>query len=708
MLDVHRFIAHRSALASAVTLALSGFAVSASAQQPMLEEVVVTAQKRAESLQDVPIAITAFGAEDIQRLNSANLSDLQYSTPNLTISPQNRSNLRLGLRGVSDSSRNPGYDNRVSVYVDGIFVGRSAASNQATLDLERIEVLRGPQGTLFGKNTVAGAISLTTSKPENEFGGFVRAEVGNYGRQAITAKIEGGLGSEQLSGKLLINDTQRDGHVDNLFDGTELNGLDDRSIRAQLRWQGESTEINLAYDQDERKAQFHGREAVNDRAAPPIYQVSFNAGSLQDQETRGISLIIDHELSSGMTLSSLTAYRETEFQNSADEDYSPLDISSSALNEDSDHWTQEFRLLSAENESYDWVVGAFFLDQTNESTSVAYGGALFPNPNTSVSVPATVDVTAWALYAHGNYRFSPQWELTAGIRYTSEDKDVAFESIDTTGLFTSGSYDDSLSATDLSPMVGLNWFASDDVMFYAKYARGFKSGGWNVDFVRTFEQLAFDDEQVDSYELGMKSDFWDGRGRLNVTAYLSDYTDFQVFQFVPLSNGGTVLTLTNAGEVTAQGFEVDLNIAATNWLTLWATYGYTDATFDRFEDAGGPGVDYDGNVLPDAPENAWSLGMEVNTPIGDNLEFIGSLDYAWRDDFYTNGNNSAATFVEAYDIVNGRMGVRTTDGTWEAFVWGRNLADSNDAIYASRAFLGINRQTYLDPRMYGVNVTYNF
>lgn len=697
-----------SALTAATSAAIALTSHLAQAQTPMLEEVVVTAQKRSESLQDVPIAITAFGSEDIQRLNAANLSDLQYSTPSLTISPQNRTNLRLGIRGVSDSSRNPGYDNRVSVYVDGIFVGRSAASNQATLDLERVEVLRGPQGTLFGKNTVAGAISLTTKKPENTFSGFVRGELGNYNRQAITAKVEGGLGSESLSGKLLLNTTQRDGHVDNLFDGSELNGLDDQSVRAQLRWQGDATEINIAYDQDQRNAEFHGREAVNDVPAPKRYEVAFDAGSLQDQETRGLSLIIDHEFTNGMALSSLTAYRETEFQNSADEDYSPLDVSSSALNEDSDHWTQELRLLSAQNETFDWVLGAFFLDQTNTSTSSAFGGALFPNPNTRVDVPATVDVTAWALYAHGNYRLTDSLELTAGVRFTDEEKDVRFVSTDTTGLFINGVYEDSLSATDVSPMAGLNWHASDGIMVYAKYARGFKSGGWNVDFLRTFEQISFGDEQVDSYEIGLKSDFWDGRARFNIAGYLADYTDFQVFQFVPLANGGTVLTLTNAGEVTAQGIEVDVNVAATDWLTLWATYGYTDATFDSFEDAGGPGVDYDGNALPDAPENAWSLGAEVVTAVAANLELVASLDYSYRDDFFTNANNAPNTAVEAYDIINGRVGLRTGDGRWEGYLWGRNLADSDAAIYASRAFLGINRQTYLDPLMYGANLTYNF
>jgi iron complex outermembrane receptor protein len=612
----------------------------------------------------------------------------------------------VGLRGVSDFSRNPGYDNRVSVYVDGIFAGRSAASNQATLDLERVEVLRGPQGTLFGKNTVAGAISLTSKKPDEELRGFIQGKVGNYGYTSVTGMLNGAL-SERLFAKVMVNDTQRDGHVDNLFDNSELNGLDDQSLRLQLRWQGDSTDINFALDRDKRGAPFHGREAANDRAAPQIYEVSFNAPSLQDIDLLGVSLTVDHELANGMTLSSLTGYRDTEFQNSADEDYSPLDVATSALNETSDHVTQEFRLISAPNDRYDYVAGVFYFDQSNDATSSATGGQFFPRPFTGVSVPATVDVTSWAAYFHGNYRISDSLELTGGLRYTWEQKEVDFVITDTTGLFTNGSYQDDRDVTDLSPKIGLNYFASDSTMLYANYARGFKSGGWNVDFISTFEQIAFDDEQVDSYEIGLKTDFWGGRGRFNTALFLAEYSDFQVFQFVPLSNGGTISTITNAGEVTSQGIEVDLNIALSDALTVWATYGYTDASFDSFKDGGGPGVDYDGNSLPDAPENTFSLGVEGRYPIASG-EWVFSFDYNYRDSFFTNPDNAAVSAVDSYDLVNGRIGYEAEGARWSAFIWGRNLADSSDAIYASRAFLGIGREVYLEPRMYGLTLQYNF
>jgi len=696
-----------------ITAALAAFVASVpvAAQQadgPTIEEIVVTAQKREQSLQDVPIAITAFGEGDLERLNAYRLSDLQYSTPNLTISPQNRSNLRVGLRGVSDFSRNPGYDNRVSVYVDGVYVGRSAASNQAALDIERVEVLRGPQGTLFGKNTVAGAINLTTSKPQGEFASFVELEAGNDSLYAVTGMLNGALVEDKLFAKAVINTTQRDGYVTNLFNGEDLNGLDDTGGRLQLRWLGEATEVNFAIESMKSDALFHGREAVPDPAAPAIYEVNFDVESLQEIDLFGASVTVDHEFANGYTLTSISGYRDTEFQNQADEDYAPLDISSSAIGEQSDHFSQEFRLASPADERYDYVVGLYYFDQTNDSTTSARGGALFPVPNSAVTVPATVDVNSWAVFFHGSYQLTDKLQLTGGLRYTYEEKEVDFTITDTTGLFTNGSFQDDRDADDLSPKIGLNYFLNDEVMFYGSYSKGFKSGGWNVDFLRTFEQIAFDDEEVDSYEAGVKSTLGDGRLRLNAAVYRMEYTDFQVFQFVPLSTGGTILTLTNAGEVTSQGLELDANWALSNAFTLWANFGYTDAEFDSFKDGGGPGVDYDDNKLPDAPETTYGLGIEGRFPVGPGGELVAQLDYSYRDDFFTNPNNEPVNEVDSYTLWNGRVGYESLDGTWSVYAWGRNLADSDDEIYKSVAFLGINRAVYQEPRMYGVTFRYNF
>ena len=698
----------KSFLALAVSTLIGNLAYAEGLQ---LEEVVVTAQKRAQSLQDVPIAISAFTSSDLDRINTATLADLQYATPNLTVSPNGRSNSSIGIRGVSDFSRNPGYDNRVGVYVDGLFVGRSAAANQATLDLERIEVLRGPQGTLFGKNTVAGAISLTTKAPTDEVYGFVKAEIGNYSRQSVTAMLNTPL-SDNLFAKVMVNDTQRDGHVKNLFTGDDLNGLDDQSIRVQLRYQNETTNATLSVDRDERKAPFHGREVlVNSPAyAPNPYEVRFDEPQRQDIELEGFSLVVNHELNNGMTFSSLTGYRKTDFKNNAEEDYtdsqvitSPYSRVTSALGEVSEHTSQEFRWVSAGSDTLDYTMGLYYFDQTNESDSSAalLGGVV------GVSVPAKVDVNSYAAYLHGNVQLSEKLQFTGGVRYTYEKKDVVFDITDTTGMFLNASYTDDFSTDDISPKLGLNYFVSDDTMLYASYGRGFKSGGWNVDFVSTLEQLAFGDELVNSAELGIKTTLWDGRARVNVAYFDAQYDDFQVRQFVELSNGGTVATLTNAGEVSSSGVEADIEVLLSDYLTLWATYGYTDSAFDSFKNGGGAGIDFDGNKLADAPETTYSIALEARLPVTGG-EVVAQLDYNYRDDFYTNPNNAAINTVESYDLSNARVGYEPSSGIWSVHAWVKNLTDNDDIIYASRSFLGLPRGTYMEPRMTGLTLRYNF
>lgn len=696
----------------AATLALLSLVEASAvfAATPVLEEVIVTAQKRTQDVQDVPIAITTIGSGDIERLNAATLTDIQYSTPNLTLSPDGRSNARMGIRGVSDYSRNPGYDNRVGVYVDGIYVGRSAAANQATLDLEQIEILRGPQGTLFGKNTVAGAIALTTVKPDGENSAAIKADFGTYNRRAITVKANGAIIKDKLFGKITVNNTQRDGHVKNLFNGESINGLDDQSIRAQLRWMGDKSEINVSIDHDERKAPFHGREVLLDaeKYAPNPYEVSFDEPQRQDIELLGASFIFDYEMDSGIQFSALTGYRESDFANNAEEDYTDSQTITNAysrvtssLSEKSDHLSQEFRWVSPENEQYDYAFGLYYFDQTNASASSAelLGGVA------GVSVPATVNVRSYAAYAHGNYSITEHLQFTGGLRFTRESKDVDFTITDSTRLFTNANYQDSFTNTDVSPKAGLNYFITDDVMLYTNYSRGFKSGGWNVDFVSTLEQLAFGNESVAALEAGFKSTFWDGRARLNVAWFDASYDDFQVQQFVPLSNGGTTSTITNAGEVSSSGFEVDLNLALTESLTAWATYGYTDSVFDSFKNGGGIGVDYDGNALPDAPKTTYSMALEYRAPVSGG-DVVVQVDYSYRDDFYTNPNNAEINAVDSYDIANVRIGYDAE--SWSIYAWSRNATDSDDIIYKSRSFLGLPRGTYMDPRMSGLTVSYNF
>lgn len=689
--------------------ALAFISVESTAQT--LEEVVVTAQKREQSLQDVPIAITAFGESDVERLNAKELGDLQYSSPNLYIDQSQRNMPQIGLRGISDQSRNPGYDNRVSVYVDGIFAGRSGTSNQATLDLERVEVLRGPQGTLFGKNTVAGAISMTTKKPSDTFNGFLKAEGGDYSYRSMTGMVTGPI-SDTLSAKIIVNDTQRDGHIKNLANDRLLNGIDLKASRVQLRWlASDKTEVNFSYDKSESGNDNIGQEASPDNLAPNPHEVNFDTVTLNNVDQHGFGLTIDHELDNGFTLTSITGKRVADMLGVGDEDFTPYPIAFSNTQEHSEHTSQEIRLASPADDKMDYVVGAYYIKQTNESLSSARTGPYgffvgLPN-NAGVELPGVVDVKSFALFAHGNYMINDQLQLTAGLRYTKEDKDVNFTITDTSGLFTNDSISDDRSANDVSPKIGLNYFVNDDLMFYGSYSKAFKSGGWNIDFLNNFDNIAFDDEKVDNYELGMKSTLADGSVRLNAAIFRADYSDYQVFQFVPQSNGTTIFTLTNAGEVRSQGFEMDLTWAATENLSLWSSYGYTDATFLSFKDGGGVGVDYDGNAAPFAPKKNISAGVEYRYGVGFG-DIVAQANYSYRDDFYAHPNNLEVNHVGAYELFNARLGLESADGHWSVFAWAKNLNDTLKMRSRSVSFFGVSRANYTDPKMVGLSLQYNF
>jgi iron complex outermembrane receptor protein len=681
----------------------------------VLEEITVTAQRREQSLQDVPIAISVLGSGDIERLNATDVRDLQFATPNLVVVSSNAAQPFFGMRGISDTSRNPGYEQRVGVYVDGIWVGRSGASNQSVLDVQSIEVLRGPQGTLFGKNTVAGAISITTRKPGPDFGGYLQAEAGNYGLWRGAGSINVPF-TDNLFGKLTFSAAQRDGFAEDVVTrGKEYDDRDEQAVRAQLLWQpGDATSVELSLDDFSNDYRGLIGESTVDTIAPKPFEVALDGRQDFELGNDGIGLTVNHEFGNGFKLTSITGLRsETWSVVGADEDYRPLPIAFTDLTEsDGDYLSQEVRLASPEGERFDYVVGLYYLDQdvTGRGTARVFAPALSPSAPAvyvNAAYDADVETQQIALFAHGNFRFSDQWSLTGGLRYTDEDKDLDYSISDTSTLFTNGTEKDSRSESNWAPKISLNWTPGADLLVYASYGKAFKSGGWNTDFVNDLDALPFDGEEAESIELGVKSTFAGDRVRLNAAVFESTNSDFQVQSFVQLPNGGTVLTITNAAEVTSRGFEADLQWLATDWLRLWATYGYTDAEFDSFKNCGAGGADCTGNRPAAAPENSWSLGSELTFPLLGGELFVQG-DYASRDEFYSNPNNLPVTLNESLSLLNGRVGWNSPQGTWSVAAWGKNLTDEETQIWNTRSFLGIPRASYTEPRTYGLSVRWNF
>ena len=543
-----RCLSYFTFLFTVMGLSLTDVALAAEDEELMIEEVIVTAQKRTQNLKDVPISIAAMTTETIKQTGIRELSEIAEYIPNLEIS--NRGGT-ITIRGVGSSSRNIGFDSRVSVYVDGVYTGVSPAANQDILDLERIEVLRGPQGTLFGKNSVAGAISLVTKKPAEEFDADVTLSLGNFDYRRVTAILDLPL-SEKVFAKLAVNDRTRDGYVTNLPTGHDLGNQNSTSYRAQLRaLLTDNLEMNLSLDRFEENNNFYGSRIIGTQAGlfePNIEPFTAN-NNFVPQGKRvldGAALNFDWTLANDFTLKSISGYRNTLSDGQSDLDggykyaQGSLDflfgITSETETDFRDEYkqlSQEFQLISPNDRDLQYVAGLYFYDQEgttsrgapghNDPAHPFYAGGLLPFPGDTFDVLRTtgvVDTRMYAAYINGTYKFTDKLTLGLGGRYSEETKDVDWLSvIDATqgrdllgiGLTLGGSIFgfpvdsrliDSRTDTYFAPELSLSYTINEHMNAYYRVATGYKSGGYNLDFItqKAFDAgLEFDKETVISH-----------------------------------------------------------------------------------------------------------------------------------------------------------------------------------------------------------------
>lgn len=721
------------ALAAAVAAQMAPWAAAAE-----LEEIVVTAQKRSERLTEVPIAITNFGTENIEQTGVRQLKEVAEFVPNLQISSGTDFSSSVSIRGVGANSRNIGFDTRVGVYLDGVYLGQSPALNQELLDLERIEVLRGPQGTLFGKNTVAGAINMISKRPDDTFGGSLGVEYGNYNSRQLSASLNLPL-SDNLFGKVSVNSQQRDGLVENLGTGNDLNEQDGDSYRAQLLYDaGGAFTAHLALDGTDTERLSYTGDAVTDTfgsvpetASPEDNTVAMNLDPREEREIRGAALTLNRDFGNGYSVKSITASRDTEIFYANDVDYSELDLAELAYADSYEQVTQEFQLISPESAAMKYVAGLYFYQQEGNSLrqikSSELGAMLFyTDPNLPVTTDGTVDTDSYAAFLNGSYDLSERWKLGFGFRYSEETKEVDWR-IDGRGSGAFGmataSVQDERTDENFSPTVNLNYSFSDDINGYVKYSNGFKSGGFNLDFISQGDVDAgidFDKETVDSYEIGLKGTLLDRSLGFNLAVFQSDYTDYQVNQFIDLGDGRTSISIRNAAEVETRGLEAEFTYRPTDRLQFNAAFGLLDAEFADYPGGGANGADVSGNKLPGASDYSVNLAASYYHPLPAlGAELLARIDYSFRDDYYNTADNeqfrTLATgdtvqygWVDDIQLINARLGLESEDGSWTAALWGRNLADEDYLTTTSRDFFGTITHFSGTPRTYGIELGYNF
>ncbi|WP_267389862.1 TonB-dependent receptor [Sphingomonas sp. GC_Shp_3] len=795
-----RFV-HASRAALAVALAIATLSPAQAAQisaaaaegtatpapqadAAVTEDITVTARRRVERSQDVPVAVTAIGGRQLEATRTFNLRDVQQLAPSLTVTVTNPRNTSINIRGLGNnvSVYNDGLEPAVGVYLDQVYLARPGQTVFDLVDLDRVEVLRGPQGTLFGKNTSAGAVVISTRAPSftPEFGGDVSFANCNF--RQVHAFASGPLVGDTLAGRLSISVTDRDGFNTNRYDGSRTQDYHDMSVRGQLLYKSGPLNVRVIGDAGKQHATTaaavlegvirtytNGTNFANnytDRAArlgytPVPYRltgrsVDVDANPRYRMWQAGVSVIADYSLP-GNTITSVTAARTWHWFPHNDGDGTSLDAGRDFHQSNvQKQISQELRIASEGTRRIDYVGGLYFLYQdikahaVNTYGSQAAGWFLAPSTDPVVGAAAlnnygyfsdSEPVTkSYAGFAQAIWHVTPKLDLTGGLRYTYETKDGYFNqyaSGQSLAALTptqqvsaqairarfgvANRYTAETSAGRLSGQATLAYKITPDVLAYATYARGNKFGGLNLANINVVGALAANPvikpETIDSYEGGIKTSWFGGKLTANLAAFWTDDSDFQTTIVDVERNGASFFT--NVGAVRSRGFELDSRAVPTRWLSLYASGTYDDARYVSYpnspcpvEVTGQAVCDLSGARLPGVSKWAISAGGEVHTTAGEvygrDVEVYAGSDYSYRSNFYTTANLSAYSLIAGYDLVNLRLGLRSSDGVIDLQLWGRNVFDTHYDLTRSAANTGAVTYTPGDPATYGVTIRTRF
>jgi len=694
-------------------------------QDDGLGEIVVTAQKREQSLKDVPIAMSVVDAATIARTRSTDLRDLSRLVPNFSVQRAGSIDTVL-IRGVGGGGRNIGFTTRAGVYVDGVYAGQFASVNQDTLDVERIEVLRGPQGQLFGRNTVSGAVSIVTVKPKDVFEGSIEAGYGNKDLYEVRGMLNLPL-AQGVALRVSAAHRERDGFTLNVPTGTDLDNINRDSVRAQLGADlSERLRLDLSADYSRDDTNKLLGEPITDTFGtgpsplPGDFDTPFNRDPVQDAEIAGVAATLVYDLSNGIELTSVSGYRRTDWKRSNDLDYIPADFFYFDYHDRFSQFSQELRASFGKGGPLSGVAGLYYFDETAKSLRTVSGGAqvallgLGVGPGVGASVSATVLTRSFAGFAAVDWKASETVTVNIGGRYTHERltlRDYSTFGPAAFGLGPVPDFDDARSENSFDPTIGVTLALSDRSNVYAKYAHGAKSGGWNIDFTSAAQfadGIGFDNESVNSGEIGFKTESADRRLRINLAGFYSVYDDYQINQFVDLGMGQASIQLNNAAKATSWGVEASVRAVPLDGLLLTADLGYTHAAFDRFPDGGGPGVDLDDNRLPYAPRFIAAAAAAYEFPVSATMTLGLSANWSYRSGSFSGPENTATQKVDARHLVDARIELAGSRKGWSVALWARNLFDESWIDNRIFDFFQTQAVEHGEPRTYGVSTRWGF
>lgn len=781
-----------------------------------LEEIIVTAQKRAQSVQDVPVAITALSQEMMADQNIRDVLDLPRAIPSLMVSAgYNRANgTPMIIRGMGTLAAQPAFEGSVGTYVDGVYRSRPGMVLSSMLDIGRVEVLRGPQGSLFGKNTTAGALTMTSNEPSEEFSYGGEITLGDYDRQRFAGFVTGGLG-ESVAARLAVLSDARDGFTEAVFDHDDYGDLDTQSAKLSLLWDaGENLHIKLIADYSEsdevccfgnpvpydRASSLSGgdlndyyREAAQANFDTDIDLLDLDPDDRENQnnvqpgnDTTDKGLVVDLAYDMSFAeLRSLTSWREWEYTSQGDFDFGPVDIGGLREDYDVESYSQEFTLTGSAGEwgfikDIDYVGGLFYAHEDFQQYRTFTAGPdqsgiweLFWPMQAGVPEPVLRDLLgggAWATaggtigevlhdlesetfaaYGHVTAALTDQLSLILGLRYTDEEKTMDRRNLQFSDVQDYSDYlqeamlggyvlganiagpdirDMSYSDDEWTYDIKFQYFLSPDTQVYGGYSRGFKAGGIGMDpeagggqpsgqNSQLLQDLAglgngtgfadqedpsYEPEYVDAWELGLKTDYLQGRGRVNIAAFYNDIKDIQFSVF-----SGTGFTVLNASTAEVAGFEVENFFAVTQNLQLTLSLTYLDSEYGDDIPLPAP----PGRELTQAPEWAGAINLAYERAITAQLNGFFNANWAYRGEQYMSYDNQDQQ--ADYDLLGLQLGMRAADGSWDVRAWCDNCLDEtyataffNTPFYFTDDLSQYNGQFLGAPRTYGVSLRLNF
>lgn len=766
------FKARRTLLFSAISLSTMSTvpAPQAMAQEANvgLEEVVVVARKREESLQEVPVAVSAFSDQSLEARNVSSIESIAQFVPNVQFDGAaalsgGSSNATIFIRGVGQNDFALFSDPGVGTYVDGVFLGRSMGGIMDVLDVQGLEVLRGPQGTLFGKNTIGGALNITSRKPNEELGGELSATVGSFNRTDIKGVVNLPLVEDVLLSRFSVASIQRDGYAERIVDGEDLGDKDSRAARMQLLWHA-SDDIAVTFSADYTRGRAHSAANTlisanssaffptmfNIMVAPstgivaPNGQAGFNSSwvtndpyktygtgpNFSDLDSWGVSATVEWALNDDVNFKSITSSRGLEAKFARDGDNTPYTFRETINDNEQEQFSQEFQLSGVSFDGQlDWLAGLYYFEESGEEdaeiklavgiydgleslpgpTFGPFGGAGNPantGMDLDLSVYNKIDNQSYAAFTQASWHFTDALSMSLGARYTHESKE--FEKRDqrlATGAYIvapGSSWDASWS--EVTPKLGMEYQLNDEAMVYVSFSKGFKSGGFNGRPLQSAAEVTeYEPEIVESYEIGAKSSWLDNRLIVNTAVFYMDYENIQLTVNQTPQN-----FVANAAKAKIQGVELEVVARPLRQLDVNFSAGYTDAEYAEIGSGLGPGQTLpitEDSELAKTPQLTVSGGLQYAVDLSDHGELTLRTDFSYRSKVYHDISNHELLTQSGFTLIDASVAYTTLDEDWTVRLFGTNLSDKRylQSGNASGSF-GVVEGSYAAPRQWGLSV----